>query len=199
MSKQYIGKKYNRLTILEDVKGAGGYVKAKCDCGKLKVIRKYYIFRGNTKSCGCLNLEKAKQAKYFYHNMYGTRPYRIWSGMKERCSDTKHERNRQNYFLRGIRVEWETFEDFWRDMQAGYDDKLELDRIDNNGNYSKSNCRWVTRIENSNNKRTNRVIEYNGMKKTVTQWSTYMGYKPALVSDRLDRGWSIKKAIETKI
>lgn len=193
------GTKFNRLTILDKTGRPGGYVNAKCDCGTVKEIRVYYIISGKTKSCGCLNKERAKKAKYFYHNMYGTRPYSIWQGMKGRCSDTKHQKNRKNYFLRGIKVEWKDFQEFWKDMKEGYADDLELDRIDNNGNYSKINCRWVTRVENSNNKRTNRYIELNGVRKTVTQWAAYMGYKPALVSDRLDRGWSIKKAIETKI
>lgn len=103
----------------------------------------------------------------YRHGMAGTRPYNIWGAMKKRCYSKI-----KNYGERGICYDkkWEKFENFWEDMHEGYSDNLSIDRIDNNGNYFKENCRWATKIQQANNTRGNRHVVVDGVKKSLTDW-----------------------------
>ena len=97
------------------------------------------------------------------HGMEGTRIYNIWHGMKQRC-DGKNKRSYNNYHKKGIiyHPRWKYFINFYEDMKDTYADNLQLDRIDPNGNYEPSNCRWVTFKENMRNKENVIKIEYEG-------------------------------------
>lgn len=94
-----------------------------------------------TKSCGCATFLKA-QTK---HGMSKTRQYQIWADMKDRCTNPKNK-SYIRYGGRGISYDpkWETFEGFWEDMETGYSNNLTIERIDNNTNYCKTNCTWIT-------------------------------------------------------
>jgi len=96
-----------------------------------------------------------RRKKYEYHNMSKTKIYRVWKHMKERCNNELCKEYSM-YGGRGIEIckEWnDSFVCFYNDMIDGYSEKLEIDRIDNNGNYCKDNCRWVTRAVNVSNRR----------------------------------------------
>jgi hypothetical protein len=132
--------------------------------------------------------------------------YSIWSGMKQRCLNP----NVINYHIyggRGIKVceRWMTFLNFKDDMLESFLHHMSLNggrnttlgRIKNDEGYSKGNCRWETMKEQSNNSRMNHFVEYNGEKKTISQWAEKLGIDHVGFALRLKRGWSIKKAIET--
>lgn len=128
------------------------------------------------------------------------RIYNSWSKMVSRCTDKKDIRYK-HYGGRGISVceEWNKFRPFydWA-LSHGYDDKLTIDRIDVNGNYEPSNCRWITQKEQCNNKRNNINVEYNGETKTLKQWAEKYGIKYKLLHDRYRRyGWEFEKALLT--
>ena len=111
------------------------------------------------------------------------RLYSLWNTMRHRCEDPKRE-SYQRYGGRGIKVcqEWHdanTFMD-WAELH-GYKPGLQLDRIDNDGDYSPENCRWVTAKENSRNKRTNRLLTINGKTKTVSEWCEVYDVSPYTV------------------
>jgi hypothetical protein len=131
-----------------------------------------------------------------------TRLYVIWCHMIERCYNP-HFQAFSNYGGRGIRVcdEWRNCFLAFREwaMTNGYDNKLTLDRIDNNGNYEPSNCKWSTVREQSNNCRTNRLITYRGETKTMIQWAETIGIPYDTFKRRLYYGWSVDKAIETPV
>lgn len=105
------------------------------------------------------------------HNMARTRPYNTWNHMMFRCYSPKDFR--WNYYGgRGIKVcmDWHTFEGFWKDMKEGYFENAIIDRIDNNKNYKKKNCRWVTIQQSGDNKRNSLKITHNGEERTLSEW-----------------------------
>ena len=134
------------------------------------------------------------------HGMVGTRVYRIWGKMKERCYNRNHDAYK-NYGGRGITVcdEWQRFKPFceWA-MANGYADNLTLDRKDNDKGYSPENCRWVTMNEQENNRRNNRIITFHGESLTVSQWAERNSISPSTLYSRIYiYGWDFERAIST--
>lgn len=135
------------------------------------------------------------------HGMHGTRINRIWAKMKERCNNPNSNRYHL-YGGRGITVcdEWQDFLPFYKwAKENGYDDHLTIDRIDNNGNYEPSNCRWVTPREQALNRSTNVIIEYEGKKQTATEWAEELGMKPMTLLARIRRGWDVEDALTREV
>lgn len=132
----------------------------------------------------------------YKHGCTNTKLFRLWEHMRERCYYPKHPYFK-NYGGRGIKVcdEWAEFKPFQNWATAnGYSDGLTIDRIDNNGDYAPSNCRWATMKEQQNNKRTNRVVEYMGQMYTVTQLASKIGMNKTTLKERLNAGWSVEDA-----
>lgn len=189
-----IGETKGRLTLFKYLENSKGLFI--CNCGNKKVINIYNVERGAVKSCGCYFKE---HPSHTIHGGRGTRLYHIWKSIRERCN-TPTSTIYKNYGGRGIKIckEWDDFKVFreWA-LTHGYNDSLTIDRIDVNGNYEPNNCRWVTYKKQANNKRNNRYIEYRGQVKTMTEWAELYNIKLATLWARLNRGWSIEKALNT--
>ena len=130
--------------------------------------------------------------------MSGTRLYRIWNGMKDRCINA-NSKYKYRYHDRGIKICKEWLDDFtnfynWA-MENGYSDELSIDRIDNDKDYSPDNCRWATAKEQANNKGNNILLLFNNEIKTISEWGDELGIKDGTIRARLNRGWSVEKAL----
>lgn len=198
------GDRFGRLTIVEEVHyvlPSGATPRrflCKCDCGNLKEVFLSHLRRGNIRSCGCVAKETASNNSK-KHGLFGTRIYKAWDSMKRRCY-AKNASQYDHYGERGIIVcdEWKNdFMSFYQWAIAnGYKDNLTLDRIDVNGNYEPQNCRWVTRKEQSNNKRNTVYLEYNGIKHSIGEWSSITGISTSTLYTRIKLGWNVKDVIE---
>lgn len=198
------GQKFGRLTVIHrennDKDGNSRWL-CRCNCGKEKIIVGYSLKGGLTKSCGCLQKEKVKQSntKHGHNTNKKSRTYQSWISMVQRCINPKCK-HYKNYGGRGISVHerWLKFENFLEDMGEA-PEGLSIDRINNNLGYSKENCQWATRKEQSRNKRNNRFITLNGQTKCIAEWSEETGIKYDTLFSRLHNGWSVVKTLITPV
>lgn len=187
------GKKFGLLTVVERSSGPNKkhtYWLCECECGTQRVVAAAHLKSGHTKSCGCLT--SSKKDSFTVHRLK-----KIFQGMKKRCYN--HNTPGYMYYgVRGIQICDEWLHDFqafyeWA-MANGYEDHLTIDRINVNGNYEPSNCRWATKLEQSNNTRANVFISYNGKTQTISEWARELNIHVHTLENRLYRGWTIEDA-----
>lgn len=190
------GARYRRLTVLERAENIGRHTAwvCMCSCGARVVVKTMDLRRGHVMSCGCLRSDM-RTRKNTTHGESGSRLYNIWCLMIRRCSDTANP----NYGGRGISVceEWRGFGRFreWA-LGNGYQGVLEIDRIDNDGDYRAENCRWATRRQQNRNSRHNRRLTHRGETKTITEWGMETGLGLRTIASRIDTlGWSVSDAL----
>ena len=193
------GETYERLLVIERAPNAGPNDTnarwfCRCDCGRSVIAYGQDLARGKVKSCGCYSASRV-----FKHGMSHTQIHGVWRQMRERCSNPKH-RSYKNYGGRRIKVcpEWDDFAVFYRDMgERPLGGTVE--RIDNNGPYSKENCRWATYKDQLNNRRTNRMLTVFGRTQTFSQWADECGIPWTTLRSRIERyGWPLEQAVTRK-
>ena len=132
------------------------------------------------------------------HGKRNTRLYCIWVSMKQRCYNHNNKDFRK-YGERGIKVcdDWKNnFISFYDwSINNGYQENLTIDRINNNEDYEPNNCRWTDVKTQSNNRRTNIMLEYRGKRQSLTQWANEYNINPSTFNDRLERGWTMEQAL----
>ena len=192
MGKVKVGDRFTRLTVVKD-KLPEYKVICVCDCGKVTSVCASNLLRGATKSCGCLRRESI----HIKHGGKGTRLYRIWQAMKGRCN-RETDKSYIYYGAKGIKVcdEWKDFSNFrdWS-LDHGYTDNLTIDRIDPNGNYEPTNCRWATEKQQQNNKTSNHFLTLNNETKTISEWSDETGINQITILMRIRRGWTVEDSL----
>lgn len=193
------GKKFTRLTVIKEIgrsKRRDILWLCRCDCGKEKILPTRKLKSGEIRSCGCLRNDMVKD-RFTTHGMTGSRTYRTWNAMNNRCK-SKDESHR-NYKDRGIGVcdRWkESFNSFFEDMGERPKWKT-LDRINNDGNYEPSNCKWSTRSEQQRNRRSNKIFMHNGEEKCLTEWCEILGLSNKKVWNKLRyRDYTISELIQ---
>jgi hypothetical protein len=194
--------RFGRLVFLKFVglnKNKRYLVLCRCDCGTEKTILLHSLITKNTISCGCYRKEVTRERATIHGakaNKHITSEYDAWLSMKARCSQVD-KKNYKDYGGRGIKVcdRWkDSFENFLADMGEKPTSKHSLDRINNNGNYEPSNCRWATRTQQNNNSRRNKRVLYNGKIQSLADWARELNLSYYVLYKRLKRGWSIKEA-----
>ena len=195
-------ERFGRLIVIKRVdndKWSHHRWLCRCVCGEEKIVRGSYLKRGDTKSCGCLRKE-ITSITHITHGRSKTKTYYSWDNMISRCTNPKNKYY-HCYGGRGIIVckRWLEFENFLEDM-GEVPEEYQIDRIDNDGNYCKSNCRWVTRTEQNRNRRDNHLITYKGKTQCIAEWSEETGIPYSTLSSRiLQYGWSFEKALTTPV
>ncbi len=193
------GKKFNRLVVIErcgsDKKGQAAWL-CLCNCGKKTVVTGVYLRNGDTKSCGCL-IKDTSRALLLKHGMFGTKVYKAWSGMIERCTNP-NSKSWHGYGGRGIKVchRWRnSFSAFLVDM-GDKPEGMTLERKDNDGNYEPDNCKWATRKDQARNTRRNKLVSYNGETLCLSAWAEKTDISSAALWVRIVKlKWPIEKAL----
>lgn len=191
------GQRFGRLLVIER-QGSDKHQKSiwlcQCDCGAETRVGTTALRQGKSRSCGCYSADLLR-ARNRSHGQAGTRTYRIWQAMLNRCRNEKTIQY-ANYGGRGIEVcsRWHSYESFLRDMGECPPGDHSIDRIDNDGNYELSNCRWATRKQQNRNKSSNRVITFNGVSKLLCEWASDLGIDQASLRERLVK-WSLEGAL----
>ena len=197
------GWKFGKLTVIKRVPSLPKSPTTtrwlcQCDCGNRREVNKNNLVNSHTQSCGCYARELSRGNKTGEtHGQSRTRLYYTWQSMKQRCYDI-NARGYQHYGARGISVceEWLTFENFYAWAQtSGYKETLTIERKDVNGNYEPENCTWVTVAEQNSNKTTSNILELNGMRRNLTEWSRLLKIPTSTIVNRLNRGCSPKEAL----
>jgi hypothetical protein len=197
---ELIGKRFNHFIVVKEVPPVvrnKTSIQVQCDCGKIMEYDVWRVVSGHTKSCGC---QKPKMIAEVM-TTHGLRSHPladVWHNMKKRCYSSKWPEFHR-YGGRGITICDEWLNDLpafynWA-INNGWAKGLELDREENDGNYSPSNCRFITGKANSNNTSLNVIIEYEGIKYTKTQLAEKHGLKLSDLTRRLRKGLSLDDAL----
>jgi len=207
------GRRFGNLTVIErsdDYIQPNGRRRARwlclCDCGNTKTIIGESLRGGKTLSCGCLQKKRAAESRT-KHGDTDSRLYNVWCAMKRRCNNSSVPEYK-NYGGRGIKVcdEWNADYSAFKGWAyaSGYDPKLPrgqctIDRIDVNGDYEPSNCRWVTQKQQMNNVRHNVHIEHNGETHTPSEWAEMYGMNYSTFKNRiLQYGYTFDEAVSLR-
>lgn len=201
--KDLVGHVFGRLSVLSrdptNTKWGKARFLCECECGKKKIVTGTDLSMGHTKSCGCWRTE-LPSITFSSHRMRQSAEYRIWMHMKTRCLNPK-SRAYPRYGGRGITMcrDWiDSFEAFYRDMGVRPSSKHSIDRIDNDGNYEPSNCRWALPSTQGANRSSVRIIKYNGISDSMAGWSRRTGIPYMKLRRRIIDGWSLERALEAK-
>ena len=194
------GQKFGKLTA---IKRAGRNKSGKiiwqchCDCGNKELL----IPTGNLRSGNSTQCWRCKSDEMIIHHCNNKRILAIWNGMRGRCYNPNDDAY-GDYGGRGIKIcdEWlddiRNFEEW--SMKNGYSDELTIDRINNNGNYEPSNCRWTTMTVQARNRRGNVMLTYKGETKTVYEWEKELGVSRQTIQNRIARGITDEEEIFAK-
>ena len=195
-----IGETFERLTVVAGLASNrhGKVWLCACSCGNQVQVNTRSLVSGNTKSCGCLRVDHPNATR---HGHVGSPEYNLWKSMNQRCTNPQCK-SFPNYGARGIHVDeiWRSdFAAFIDDMGPRPDDTHTLERLDNNGPYSPTNCVWASRTKHSRNTRRTIKVTFEGDVICLKDACTRAGLSYSAVRARIRRGWSVDRALSTKI
>jgi hypothetical protein len=194
------GQKFGKLLVLsyseKKTKDKKRMVWCQCDCGNKKEITAANLVSGMSKTCGCERVETAR--KTFTKHGYRSHPmYHRWAAMMQRCYD-ENSHEFKNYGARGIKVCERWKESFWNyaeDLGLPPFPSASIDRVVNDGDYCPENCRWVSNKEQSTNRRTTKILEFNGKKMCIADWERKLGFCLGSLKKRFAVGLTVEQAL----
>lgn len=200
------GKTFGRWTVLHYTgrERRRSWWACKCECGNCSVVDSAKLTSGWSRSCGCLQKDVVANRCTTHgqsRRKFRSPEYKVWSGMLSRC-DNQNATGFKDYGGRGIRVceRWmNSFENFYADMGPRPTAQHEIDRIDVNGNYEPSNCKWVTKKQNARNTRKSRFIEIGGETLCIGEWAERTGVSADSIRGRINNGWQPIDAITVPV
>lgn len=193
------GMRFGRLTVIsraENDKNGSPRWNCLCDCGNSIISYGSSLRYGDAKSCGCLARELTKE-RNTTHGLSKSKLHRVWANMKDRC-ENEFSKPFPHYGGRGIKVceKWHDFMSFYEwAMSNGYTDGLSIDRINVDGDYEPSNCRWATQKEQNNNKTDNVFLSLGDKTHTISEWSEILGIKASTLRSRRRKGLSDEEVL----
>lgn len=200
--KNILGQKFGRLEVIASAdSNSCGQARwsCRCECGGECVVVGGKLRSGHTQSCGCLQSERTKAAATT-HALSGHPLYFVWKNMMARCfkRDNPHFRN---WGGRGITVcdKWRTLEGFIEDMFPSFRSEMSIDRIDNDGNYEPSNCRWATKTQQGRNTRRSIVAETEFGSFQIGDASERFGISKKVLDWRVRKGWSPQRMLQSVV
>jgi len=206
------GDRFGKLTVIIELDSVLAksnknvrWVLCRCDCGKEKPIQLGALCRSkdSTKSCGCISLGKPHKRLVDFKRKKDSPLYVVWNSIKARCFGQVNFQPYKNYGGRGISVcdEWRNDFEVFRDwcLSHGYKKGLQIDRINNDGDYKPDNCRFVTPKENANNTRGNRKVVIGGITKNITQWAETIGISVPALRKRINSGFPDNMIISKRL
>lgn len=193
-------KTFGKLYVVqreENTPSGGSRWLCRCECGRERTVDGSLLRGNQTISCGCYRRKPPRNPDVISKR----RSYRAWAAMVARCTNPNHP-NQEWYLERGIAVEddrWLVYENFYADM-GECPPGLTLERRKNELGYFKDNCVWDTQKVQCNNRRSNRLLEFNGRTQSLTMWAEEYGLKPSTFRQRLFVfGWSMEKSLTTPV
>lgn len=204
--KDLTGQHFGRLTVVERAENIGKKTAwlCLCECGKTVIVSGSNLHDGQVRSCGCLWTEVVPAHNREINLRHGeshTKLHKTWVNMRYRCNNPNCK-SYKDYGGRGITIceEWSSYEVFreWA-LKNGFAVGLSMDRIDVNGNYEPSNCRWVSDKVQNNNTRKNHYLTFRGETHTIQEWSEITGIKWTTIKYRIDKGWSVEKILTKEV
>ena len=195
VAKDLTGQSFGSLTVLRRSPAHGNGKKpvtmwvCRCQCGREISVKADSLKSGHTVSCGCL---KVKHMESYKHK---TRLYNIWKCMRQRCNNPNNP-NYPHYGGKGVTIceEWKEYVGFRAWAAAnGYDDSKSIDRIDVNGNYEPSNCRWADDKTQANNTTRNRRIAFRGRNMTISEIADLLDVSYSTIQHRVERGQALER------
>jgi len=190
--------KYNRLTIIKELERRNGRrcFECQCTCWNIHMVLLSNLTTWKIKSCWCLNKELSSQRRYI-HWFTKTPIYACWEWLRHRCNRKSYHWY-DRYWWRWITYDprWESFIEFYKDMWWSYKRGLTLDRKDNNWNYNRANCRWVTHADQARNRNNNILYKW----RCLSEWCDQLWLKYSIVRERYRRyNFTIEEALELKL
>lgn len=200
MIRDITGERYGKLTVVRyegRAKNGHSLWLCKCDCGRETIVSRSNLQGGHQVSCGCKRRKQASEMN-LTHGSSHTRLYSIWSNMITRATNPKGTAYHR-YGGRGVIMcpEWRNSFQAFKDwaLANGYADGLTIDRIDNDGIYEPSNCRWVTWSEQFNHRSNSRLVTYQGETLTIAQWAEKLNLSKTMLYQRFEAGWPSERAL----
>ncbi len=196
--KDLTGQQFDLWTVLHEAPRRNGKVRwlCRCECGRERAVVATRLICGRSRCCGCRRVRPLGIVCGKKHGLSRTVEYAAWQQMRGRCTNSAR-RDFHRYGGRGIIVceRWQSFEAFYEDMGPRPTSQHSIERRENDGHYDPGNCYWATRKQQARNRRTNRLLTFNGETRCLTEWAEILGMRPITLTSRMRAGWPVESAL----